>query len=231
MAGRLLAPDTMSTGARPVAHAWLEGDLQMTASHATGLLEVNGVRGFLSEGDVLQLHDHARAVRPGGSIVEIGSFMGLSAIVLAIGLVDSGNFTARIHCVDTWAGSPEHGHLEIVRRGRLYDLFLANVEDAGIAALVHPIRLPSVEAARRFAPASVDLLFVDGDHSEEAASADLRAWWPTIRPGGTVLGHDCAPGGGVERALRRFVAEERLTYEITEPPLANYLFSLLRPAI
>lgn len=212
-----------------VAHAWLSGDIDMTASHATGLLEVNGVRGFLIEGDVLQLHEHAREVPPGGTIVEIGSFMGLSTIVLATGLVETGNLAARIHCVDTWEGSPEHRDLDLVRRGRLYDLFLANVQDAGIADLVRPVRLPSVEAAGRFAPGSVDLLFVDGDHSEAGAYADLRAWWPAVRPGGTVIGHDCAPGGGVDHALRRFAAEERLEWTLTEPPLAHYLFEIRRP--
>eukprot|EP00929_Paragymnodinium_shiwhaense_P095985 TRINITY_DN57376_c0_g1_i1.p1 TRINITY_DN57376_c0_g1~~TRINITY_DN57376_c0_g1_i1.p1 ORF type:complete len:568 (+),score=107.08 TRINITY_DN57376_c0_g1_i1:125-1828(+) len=38
--------------------------------------------------------------------------------------------------------------------------------------------------------ASVDLLFVDGDHSFAATLADLQAWSRFVRPGGLVAGHD-----------------------------------------
>jgi len=37
---------------------------------------------------------------------------------------------------------------------------------------------------------SVDLVFVDADHSEAGASADLALWAPRVRPGGVVAGHD-----------------------------------------
>eukprot|EP00928_Gymnodinium_smaydae_P060790 TRINITY_DN4458_c0_g3_i1.p1 TRINITY_DN4458_c0_g3~~TRINITY_DN4458_c0_g3_i1.p1 ORF type:complete len:548 (-),score=95.84 TRINITY_DN4458_c0_g3_i1:68-1711(-) len=36
----------------------------------------------------------------------------------------------------------------------------------------------------------VDLVFVDAGHAYEEVLADIRAWWPRIRPGGCMVGHD-----------------------------------------
>jgi predicted O-methyltransferase YrrM len=48
----------------------------------------------------------------------------------------------------------------------------------------------SDESATRFKDASVDLVFIDADHSAEWVERDLRAWRPKVRPGGILAGHD-----------------------------------------
>jgi hypothetical protein len=37
---------------------------------------------------------------------------------------------------------------------------------------------------------SVDLVFIDGDHSEAGARADWEGWRPFVEPGGAVVFHD-----------------------------------------
>ena len=44
--------------------------------------------------------------------------------------------------------------------------------------------------AKRFDDESVDLVFLDADHSEDGVLRDLQAWLPKVRPGGIVAGHD-----------------------------------------
>jgi predicted O-methyltransferase YrrM len=44
--------------------------------------------------------------------------------------------------------------------------------------------------AKTFDDASLDLVFLDADHSEEGVLSDLHAWLPKVRPGGVVSGHD-----------------------------------------
>lgn len=51
-------------------------------------------------------------------------------------------------------------------------------------------RLRSDEAAPHFPLQSVDLVFIDGDHSREAVLADIQFWRPRLRPGGLLAGHD-----------------------------------------
>ena len=52
------------------------------------------------------------------------------------------------------------------------------------------IREPSLVAVREFEDASLDFVFIDGDHRYEPCLADIEAWTPKVRPGGMVIGHD-----------------------------------------
>lgn len=48
----------------------------------------------------------------------------------------------------------------------------------------------SVNAAKQVSDNSLDLVFIDGDHSYEGVIADIDAWLPKIRKGGFISGHD-----------------------------------------
>jgi predicted O-methyltransferase YrrM len=48
----------------------------------------------------------------------------------------------------------------------------------------------SVKVAESFMPGSVDLVFLDADHSFEGVTADLAAWESKVKPGGWIGGHD-----------------------------------------
>jgi predicted O-methyltransferase YrrM len=52
------------------------------------------------------------------------------------------------------------------------------------------VREPSVDASTQFADASLDAVFVDGNHLADAVSADIAAWFPKLRRGGILLGDD-----------------------------------------
>ena len=78
-----------------------------------------------------------------------------------------------------------------------------------------PIRGESVEIATHLPPAFLDFVFVDADHCYEGVKEDLAAWWPLVRPGGFIGGHDWdhpedhiggAPGKqwGVRQAVEEF---------------------------
>jgi len=73
----------------------------------------------------------------------------------------------------------------------------------------HPIRLPSVKAAGCFEDAELDFVFIDAEHSYEAVRADISAWWPKLRPGGMLIGHDYNPERfpGVCRAADEFAQQ------------------------
>ncbi len=48
----------------------------------------------------------------------------------------------------------------------------------------------STEMARQVPDGSLDLLFIDADHSEQAVREDIAAWRPKVRRGGVIAGHD-----------------------------------------
>jgi hypothetical protein len=71
------------------------------------------------------------------------------------------------------------------------------------------IKADSSEAAKQVDDASLDFVFIDGDHSEEGVIADVQAWAPKVRPGGALTGHDISlPSvqAGLNRSVRRWGA-------------------------
>ena len=71
---------------------------------------------------------------------------------------------------------------------------------------VHIIRLESVRAATLFQPESLDLVFIDADHTYPALSVDILAWLPTIKKGGILAGDDYHFRGG-HSGVRKAVDE------------------------
>ena len=141
------------------------------------------------------LWDVARSVGDSGSIVEIGSFRGRSTIVLARAAADDVTVTA----IDPHAGS-DRGPQEIAPDATTgeadHEVFLANLERAGVSAKVRPVRKFSSDALGDVT-GDIDLLYVDGAHRYEPARDDLEQWGTRVRPGGTMLVHDAFSSVGV----------------------------------
>lgn len=100
-----------------------------------------------------------------------------------------------LYMVDPWVG--EHQP----RSGRSQDDLIAETKrrTASAEGRTEIVRLPSVEAAVTFEDASLDFVFIDGDHTYEAVVADIEAWLPKVRPGGLLCGHDYFPAHTTER--------------------------------
>ncbi|MEM7199463.1 MAG: class I SAM-dependent methyltransferase [Planctomycetota bacterium] len=145
------------------------------------------VSGWLTAREGRWLHDAARQVPAGGTIVEIGSFLGRSTICLARGAQAGATPTPRIVAVDPHLGSPKHAHL--LQCEETYAAFLANLERAGVRDVVTPRHQTSVAAAAEF-DAPIDLLFIDGAHELDLVRADFEHWFPKVRVGGRVAFHD-----------------------------------------
>lgn len=76
---------------------------------------------------------------------------------------------------------------------------------------VRIVRALSLAAAAQEADGAFSLVYLDANHSPEAVAADIDAWWPKVKPGGWLAGHDwsgCWPG--VAAAVRAFLARTGL---------------------
>src|SRR3954464_14957032 len=118
------------------------------------------VEGWLTEAQARRLWDAAQRVPADGLVVEIGSFRGRSAIVMAQALAEG----ARLVAIDPHAGG-DRGPQEIeAEASRGEDDFLAfheNMRAAGIESRVEHVRLMSSDAYDSVNGA-IDLLYVDG---------------------------------------------------------------------
>lgn len=77
------------------------------------------------------------------------------------------------------------------------------------------MRMVSTAACGTFDDQSLDFVFIDGDHTENAVFADLDSWWAKVRPGGVLAGDDYT-WDGVEIAVHRFFKDRPETVQILQ---------------
>ena|SRR3990167_7725033 len=59
---------------------------------------------------------------------------------------------------------------------------------------------------------TVDVIFIDGDHSYEGCKADVDNWYPQMKENGVMLFHDADDTSpGVVQAIEEFVKDNKLT--------------------
>jgi predicted O-methyltransferase YrrM len=108
-------------------------------------------------------------------IVEIGTLEGKTAVAMARAT------RGRVYSIDPFfSGRLGIGYGEIIAR--------VARRRAGVRNLQF-IKAFSYDAAPSFAE-SIDMVFIDADHSYEAVRRDWADWTPKVRPGGIVAMHD-----------------------------------------
>jgi predicted O-methyltransferase YrrM len=147
-----------------------------------------------------------------GTMVEVGSLAGFSTRVFA-------RHFDKVISVDPYTAGYDDARDKNSNALRLRlagDVFtLRFIDDPKVVQY----REPSVIAARRFDDRSLDFVYVDGDHTFEGVTADIRAWLPKIRSGGVIAGDDFSWDGvarAVHAELPRFeVVEGRWVFAVT----------------
>jgi predicted O-methyltransferase YrrM len=130
----------------------------------------------------------------GGDIAEVGSYIGASACCFGAALKAVGK--GKIVCIDTWnndamtEGSRDTWQAFQNNTRRYRDDI---VPVRGFSTAV-------VQAVREIAP-SLEILFIDGDHSYAAVKADWEAYKGFLKPGALVIFHDYGWAEGVRRVV------------------------------
>ncbi len=83
------------------------------------------------------------------------------------------------------------------------------------------LRMTSEEAAREIADASLDFVYLDARHDYKSVKEDIALWYPKVKPGGVLAGHDYLEGSikgtvfGVKPAVDEFVRAAGLRLYVT----------------
>lgn len=126
--------------------------------------------------------------------------------------------------VDIWRddGVPEHN--DRGEKQPQLDQFFEGVREI---AKNHPsVRIQrnySLDAAALCVDGFFDFVYLDADHRYESVDADIKAWWPKIRSGGVLAGHDYVKAVvgvaktriGVIQAVTELLQRESLTVHTT----------------
>ena len=187
--------------------AGMDAELMRVAEAATG---------FMPSAEGLALFDAAARYSRFGPVLEIGSYCGKSTIYLAAAASRAGQVVVT---VDHHRGSEEHQpgweyhdpHLVDPVTGRLDTLprLRAALAATGLEDDVVVVVGRSADLARLWGT-PLGLVFIDGGHTEEAATTDYEGWAPWVARGGALAIHDVfadpadggqAPHGIYRRAL------------------------------
>lgn len=132
----------------------------------------------------------------GGIFVEGGAWLGKSSSYLCDKAKD-----VTIYIVDTWKGSSDEleTHQALATQTDIYDIFLENMGNRNFI----PIRKTSVEASKDFQDESCDVVYIDMQHTYQAVKEDLKYWYPKVKTGGYIAGHDIDIAS-VNKAVKEF---------------------------
>lgn len=177
-----------------------------------------------------------------GEGAEIGVFTG----EFALRILNRWN-GKKLWLVDPWSPQPDYlddynSSIRIMERR----MHIAERRLAAHASRLGWIRDVSVSAARRFRPRSLDFVYIDANHGYEHVRRDLAAWYPKVRPGGIIAGHDyynaivderlhpirfgefepkLLTSYGVKAAVDEFAKHNRLAVSTTRERLPSWYFT------
>ena len=157
----------------------------------TGYLAIDG---WLKIGEATRLFDLARALPgPAPVVVEIGSWLGKSTVVLGRALERFPG--AKLYCIDPFNADgdefskPTYAARSAAAGGTLLDRFKANLARNRVRTEVIPLPGYSHDVAPGFQH-QIDFLFIDGNHAYDAVRRDFLDWTPKVRRGGVIAFHD-----------------------------------------
>ena len=195
--------------------------LNFPPAHASRRLRrARKIKGWGSNGAVFD--NLIKRLRP-RVIVEVGTFLGASAIHMAE-LTHRLGLSTQILCVDDfrgWAGFRDRFKEIPMLNGDvlLYYQFLQNVVTFNQTGSVLPVPFSSGSALMKLCEWGVfaDLVEIDAGHDFISAWADINRGNRILRPGGVIFGHDyftAADNRGVRRAVDLFARINGLKVKI-----------------
>ena len=94
-------------------------------------------------------------------------------------------------CVDHWRGTlDDYGMVETATKHDIFKEFRYNMQHGGVWDRIHVKKKSSVRASWDYQDDSLDFVFIDGAHDQGSVEADILAWWPKVKVGGVLAGHD-----------------------------------------
>lgn len=154
------------------------------------------IPGWFPGGEAAAMYSFARVLPADATCVEIGSWQGKSAVVIASALKATGG-DGELWCIDPFNCDGDPLYLqarEKLGNPDMLDSWKKNIKAADLEAWAYPIRGYSNVVwdqwtARPDAPL-IDLLFIDGDHRYAGVKRDILQWGQLVKPGGIMALHD-----------------------------------------
>ena len=148
----------------------------------------------------------------GARFCEVGVWLGKSLIWMAQRIQDHEKNGCRLVAVDTFRGEEgQQEHAVTVQKhgGSIRGAFEENLRRAEVSDMVDVVEGDSAESAAQFKDGEFWAVFVDAAHDYDSVVRDISAWWPKVKDGGILAGHDYQ-WVDVSRAVNEFAESHKL---------------------
>lgn len=150
------------------------------------------VPGYFADGDIAAVEQIVGMLPTNSRIVELGSFLGKSAVIWAEQLINQGK-QGTIVCIDTFQASPttlnmllEEAEFDVppgeLNQSEMFDYYTKDWPNIQ--------KLQCLFDKNFVWNLDVDCAFEDSDHSEKTLSISLPFWWDCLKSQGILCGHD-----------------------------------------
>ena len=180
-----------------------------TVEDGAAITTFKGVRGHLTKVDSTIIRQLASEMESGGIYVEVGSYLGCSACITGHHAPPG----TLVYAHDIWFENMTtltDTSQPPIYVDNYFKVFYDNVRRLKMERTIIPIRGDGNYTLTLHEPNSVSVAFVDGDHSYEGSLADMRNIWNILKPGGTMILHDCTLDSEVYKGLTTFLAENNM---------------------
>lgn len=127
------------------------------------------------------------------TFVELGVWRGDSIAYLAKKLQDKKD-SVKIYAVDLfdeWIADstfPQNLNTDVIPY--IYDIYNKRLNEMNVRDMIIDVKSISWEAADKFEDDSIDIVYIDAAHDYESVTKDISMWYPKIKNGGIISGHD-----------------------------------------
>ena len=134
--------------------------------------------------DRVQLLSSIGSMFPNGKGVEVGVYKAN----FSRQIVESWKGT--LYMVDVWRPIEYESYQDATNHihGDVFEEAMNNIRGYEDRAIM--IRAESAAAAEIFADGSLDFVYIDANHSYDSVCEDIDIWYPKVRKGGFLCGHD-----------------------------------------
>lgn len=142
----------------------------------------------------------------------VGLELGVARAETSYYLLENCPNIKKYYCVDPWL--PYMDWNGMITNQLISDMKLAALTNLSyFPDKVEIIQENSKDAESKITDGSLDFIFIDGDHSFEAAYFDITTYWPKVKKGGLFAGHDTGMRT-VDDAIAKFRQENNITTPI-----------------
>lgn len=119
-----------------------------------------------------------------GKGVEVGTLVGTYAEILL------SQWRGHLYCVDPWENQKKEVYFDGANLADMNQIWATVNAGVGRNPRCTLLKMYSLNAAGYFADGELDFVYLDGNHAVGAVRDDIAAWWPKVKVGGIVSGHD-----------------------------------------